>query len=140
MGAALLFPYKSQEDELAAERPFMPVEELIRETIPDPDYADGDNPGWFSAQWNADTSELRIKYEADVESSPGYRSTEHVFRYGAQARVGGPSLGEAAYVGYFKACGGKSLVSGAPLPSWDEQSAPIRAAWESAAGAVRRAL
>lgn len=44
--------------------------------------------------------------------------------------------GQVAYEGYFAACGGKSLVSGAPLPTWDEQRADIRDAWLAAASAV----
>ena len=47
-----------------------------------------------------------------------------------------PGLGEIAYVGYFKASDGKSLVSGAPLPAWDEQAPGIRQAWNLAAMAV----
>jgi hypothetical protein len=47
-----------------------------------------------------------------------------------------PELGEIAYVGYFKASDGKSLVSGAPLPAWDEQSPDIRRSWNLAAMAV----
>lgn len=47
------------------------------------------------------------------------------------------TLGEVAYSGYFVACSGKSLISGAELPSWDEQSVQIRAAWVAAAEAVR---
>lgn len=45
-------------------------------------------------------------------------------------------LGEIAYVGYFKASDGKSLISGAPLPAWDEQAPEIRQAWNLAAMAV----
>lgn len=45
-------------------------------------------------------------------------------------------LGEVAYSGYFVKCGGKSLISGSELPSWDEQSHEIRAAWQAAADAV----
>lgn len=47
-----------------------------------------------------------------------------------------PELGEIAYVGYFKASDGKSLVSGLPLPAWDEQAPEIRQAWNLAAMAV----
>jgi hypothetical protein len=129
-------------EQVAETRPFMPVEMLVEEAAPESDYADGDNPGWFSGQWNPDSRELVLKYQADDDCEPEYlqyRSTEHVFRLGAQARVGGPSLGETAYSGYFVACGGKSLISGAELPSWDEQAPEIRTAWESAADAVRRA-
>lgn len=126
-------------DQAAESKPWMPVEMLIREAIPDPDYADGDNPGWFSGAWNPDSRELLVKYEADASSPAPYRSTEHVFRLGAQARVGGPSLGEVAYAGYVVACRGKSLISGADLPTWDEQSEAIRAAWAAAADMVRRA-
>lgn len=45
-------------------------------------------------------------------------------------------LGEVAYVGYFKASGGKSLISGAGLPAWDEQAPEIRQAWNLGAMAV----
>lgn len=47
-----------------------------------------------------------------------------------------PELGEIAYVGYFKASGGKSLISGAALPAWDEQAPEIRQAWNLGAMAV----
>jgi hypothetical protein len=45
-------------------------------------------------------------------------------------------LGRVAYDGYLSASGGKSLVSGAPLPSFEEQPAEIKAAWIAAANAV----
>lgn len=41
-------------------------------------------------------------------------------------------VGRIAYAGYYAACGGKSLVSGQPIPDWDGQSAEIRRAWQSA--------
>lgn len=44
--------------------------------------------------------------------------------------------GQVAYHGYFEASGGASLISGAPLPQWHEQSEEIRAAWDAAAAAV----
>ncbi len=50
----------------------------------------------------------------------------------------GETLGKAAYDGYFGACGGKSLISGAPLPKWEDQSDEIKAAWMAAAEAVQR--
>ena len=124
-------------------KPFMSVETMVREMdLEDADYADGDNPGYFTGQWNPDTSELRLKYEPDMDpdAEAEYRLTEHIFRYGAQARVGGRPTGEVAYSGYFTACGGKSLISGAELPSWDEQSEEIRAAWQAAADAVLRTI
>jgi hypothetical protein len=42
-------------------------------------------------------------------------------------------LGKAAYTGYLASCKGKSLISGAPLPGWDEQAENIREAWRTAA-------
>ncbi len=42
-------------------------------------------------------------------------------------------LGQAAYEGYFDECGGKSLISGAPLPTWDKQDPKIQKAWYAAA-------
>ena len=47
-----------------------------------------------------------------------------------------PGLGQIAYDGYCASSGGKSLVSGAVLPSWADLKPEIRAAWESAAVAV----
>ena len=41
--------------------------------------------------------------------------------------------GQIAYEAYFKFSGGVSLVSGAPLPTWGEQDARIREAWNVAA-------
>ena len=46
------------------------------------------------------------------------------------------SFGQIAYEGYFDSCGGKSLISGAPLPMWDAQSGEIKIAWDRAAIAV----
>jgi hypothetical protein len=50
------------------------------------------------------------------------------------------TLGQIAYEAYYDYCDGKSAVTGAPLPPWDKQSVPVRAAWESAADAVREEL
>jgi hypothetical protein len=47
--------------------------------------------------------------------------------------------GQVAYEGYFDSCGGKSLISGAPLPTWDSQAENIKEAWEDAASAVIQA-
>lgn len=44
--------------------------------------------------------------------------------------------GQVAYQGYFDASGGKSLISGAALPQWHEQSQEIRDAWDASAAAV----
>lgn len=49
-------------------------------------------------------------------------------------------IGKAAYEAYADYSKGKSLVSGAPLPAWDEQRAEIRAAWNSAAATITRDL
>ncbi len=46
------------------------------------------------------------------------------------------TFGQIAYEAYYKSSGGKSLVSGVPLPAWEAQSARIRLAWEAAAQAV----
>ena len=47
--------------------------------------------------------------------------------------------GQVAYEGYFAACDGKSLISGAPLPKWEDQAVAIQNAWGAAAAAVRDA-
>ncbi len=49
------------------------------------------------------------------------------------------SYGQIAYEGYFKSCGGESLISGAALPSWDAQSEAIQTAWCAGAIAVLEA-
>lgn len=46
------------------------------------------------------------------------------------------TLGQVNYEGYYEASGGKSLVSGQPLPLWDKQDPKIQSAWEAAAQAV----
>lgn len=48
--------------------------------------------------------------------------------------------GQIAYEGYFAKCGGKSLVSNAPLPTFGAQKPEIQEAWEAAAAAVVAAL
>ena len=45
--------------------------------------------------------------------------------------------GEIAYDAYREASGGKSLVSGAPIPQWDDMAPEIRAAWNEAGHAVK---
>lgn len=49
------------------------------------------------------------------------------------------SYGQIAYEGYYKACGGKSLISGAALPEWSAQSEAIQTAWCAGAVAVLEA-
>jgi hypothetical protein len=49
------------------------------------------------------------------------------------------SPGRAAYEAYALCSNGRSLVSGAPLPSWDEQRPEIREAWDAAAMAATEA-
>ena len=51
-----------------------------------------------------------------------------------------PRLGKHAYLAYCASTGGKSLVSGAPLPSWEDQDPQIQDAWEAAATAVQREI
>ena len=46
--------------------------------------------------------------------------------------------GEIAYESYRDASGGKSLVSGAPIPAWTDMSPEIQSAWEASAQAVRQ--
>lgn len=51
-----------------------------------------------------------------------------------------PDLGAIAYNAYRDTTGGVSLVTGDPLPGWDELPDPIRNAWDAAANAVRETL
>lgn len=48
----------------------------------------------------------------------------------------GKTLGQIAYEGYGERADGVSLVSGEPLPGWDDLSPVIAEAWEAAAQAV----
>jgi hypothetical protein len=45
-------------------------------------------------------------------------------------------LGKTAYAAYFKFSDGKSLISGAPLPAWEDQAPNIQAAWQAAGQAA----
>lgn len=49
-------------------------------------------------------------------------------------------LGRVAYEAYRNTSGGVSLVSGAELPTWEDQREEIQQAWCAAAGAVQREL
>lgn len=46
------------------------------------------------------------------------------------------TYGQVAYEGYLNFTGDKSLITGQPLPTWEENSSELKAAWEAAAGAV----
>ncbi len=46
------------------------------------------------------------------------------------------SYGQTAYDAYFKFSDGKSLISGTPLPTWEDQDQRIRDAWCKAGEAV----
>lgn len=48
------------------------------------------------------------------------------------------ALGRVAYDAYLEASAGRSLVSGAALPHWDEQAMEIQRAWAYAAETVVR--
>jgi hypothetical protein len=45
-------------------------------------------------------------------------------------------FGQIAYEAYCEAAGGRSLVSGDPLPAWADLPGPIQDAWDAAAAAV----
>ena len=47
------------------------------------------------------------------------------------------TAGRVAYDAYRDAAGGRSLVTGDPLPSFEQLPPQIRAAWEVAAQAVK---
>ena len=48
----------------------------------------------------------------------------------------GNTPGKIAYNAYYAYSDGKSLVSGQPLPTWEDQADEIKEAWESAGDAV----
>lgn len=45
-------------------------------------------------------------------------------------------FGQRGYEAYSKAAGGRSLVSGDPLPGWDALPEAIQQAWVAAAAAI----
>jgi len=47
--------------------------------------------------------------------------------------------GQIAYESYCLATGGKSLVTGEQLPSWEDQSPEIQSAWHAAGAAAGEA-
>jgi hypothetical protein len=47
-------------------------------------------------------------------------------------------IGQLAYDAYCESTGGKSLVSGEPLPPWNSLNGKIKKAWDAAAWAVAR--
>jgi hypothetical protein len=48
-------------------------------------------------------------------------------------------FGKEAYEAYFEYSKGKSLISGAKLPKWEDQKIEIQEAWGAAANAVLKA-
>ena len=51
------------------------------------------------------------------------------------------TIGQLNYEGYCKESGNKSLISGAPLPPWQDLDPKIKAAWEAGAqGVVHRVV
>ena len=47
-------------------------------------------------------------------------------------------LGKINYEAYCAASNGKSLISGADLPNWDDQDEAIKTAWDAGAQAIFR--
>lgn len=54
-------------------------------------------------------------------------------------RMEGKTLGQIAYEAYFEYSKGKSLISGADLPAWQDQKIDIQSVWEAAALAAKQA-
>lgn len=54
------------------------------------------------------------------------------------SKIAGTSyrVGKVAYEAYSDCAGGRSLVSGEPLPMWAQMSTQMREAWHAAADAV----
>lgn len=46
--------------------------------------------------------------------------------------------GQVAYEAYCQSTGGRSAITGEPLPAWADQKREIREAWRDAAAAVAR--
>lgn len=50
------------------------------------------------------------------------------------------NYGKIAYMAYRDSSGGKSLVSGQPIPAWEELPLRIQESWKAAADAVEKAI
>lgn len=50
------------------------------------------------------------------------------------------TLGQIAYEAYCTSASWRSLVSGAPLPPWDEVRPDVKSAWDAAAHAVEHVV
>lgn len=46
------------------------------------------------------------------------------------------TFGQVGYDAYVNFAGGKSLITGQPLPKWDELPGDVKSAWEAAGGAI----
>ncbi len=68
-----------------------------------------------------------------VMDGPGPGGANHLYSLQIDQA---PNFGKLAYEAYCAKTGGKSLVSGAPLPTWDQQAEAIQDAWHAAAVAV----
>jgi hypothetical protein len=68
-----------------------------------------------------------------VMDAPGPGGANHLY---ALHIDDAPNLGKIAYDGYFARCGGKSLISGAPLPAWADQKTEIQEAWHAAGAEI----
>lgn len=68
-----------------------------------------------------------------VADAPGPGGANHVYLLSIDPA---PNLGKMAYDGYFQRCQGKSLISGAMLPNWEDQKPEIQEAWHAAGAAI----
>jgi len=66
-------------------------------------------------------------------------TTDVYVNYDVRIEMSAYTWGKIAYEAYCKQSDGKSLVSGAELPSWDDLNESIRLAWNASAQAVRDA-
>lgn len=73
------------------------------------------------------------RVQISVLDAPGPGGANHLYGLAIDPA---PHFGKLAYEAYYNRAGGKSLVSGNPLPTWDQQAEPIQDAWHAAAVAM----
>ena len=118
--------------------PLMPVDTLIEHVCDDgADYADGDDPGYFSGTWEADNGALILTYslpedvEDDDDDAARYAETTITFRPVTSPPA---DLGREAYDAYHAV----QFPDLDPIDDngWDDSTDRFRAAWQAAAEVV----
>lgn len=90
------------------------------------DSSQHENPLYALRQISSVLREIADYWDAGLDAPQEETMTDRV------------SLGQVAYEAYTDFSGGKSLVTGEALPTWDDQTPERQEAWDVAAHAVAR--